>query len=182
MDHFKRFNDTAGHVAGDACLKGIAACLAGTFPEKGVTVARLGGEEFALLAPDAPPETMLAIGERARAAVEAMAWAHPGRSDGASVVTISVGVASVVPGPGLQAADLLRVADAALYESKNSGRNAVTGRPALPLPDRIRPPLRAVSDLIASGQELPFGMIPDFHRGYRNSSIVLQNIATGAQP
>jgi len=94
-----------------------------------VTVARIGGEEFGLIVPDASPEAMLRIGEQARAAVEAMGLAHPGRSDALSLVTISVGVSSVVPSPMLQAADLLRAADEALYESKSRGRNTVSGQP-----------------------------------------------------
>jgi diguanylate cyclase (GGDEF)-like protein len=138
VDCFKAFNDTVGHLAGDACLKRIAACLAGCLaearPDAGVTVARLGGEEFGLIVPDASPEAMLRIGEQARAAVEAMELAHPGRSDALSLVTISVGVSSVVPSPVLQAADLLRAADEALYESKSRGRNTVSGKPVWPAP------------------------------------------------
>lgn len=150
VDHFKRFNDTAGHLAGDACLTAIAGCLTETFREGDVTVARLGGEEFGLLVSDAAPEAMLAVGERARAAVEAMGHVHPGRADGMSVVTVSVGVSSVVPHPELQAADLLRAADEALYESKARGRNAVTGRPVLPPPAGQPAPTQRVGKRIAA--------------------------------
>lgn len=132
VDFFKAFNDTAGHVAGDACLRDIAGCLAELCRDGSATVARLGGEEFALVVPDASSEAMLLLGERARAAVAAMGRPHLGRPDALTVVTISVGVTSVMPFPSLQEADLLRAADEALYLSKSRGRNAVTGRPVRP--------------------------------------------------
>lgn len=122
VDHFKLFNDAAGHAAGDVCLQRIASVIAGCVRGEGDCVARYGGEEFAVLIPGTGHVELGAIAERLRRAVENAAIAHPGR-DGAAV-TISIGaawlpVSSRATSPG----EVMRLADAALYAAKEAGRN-----------------------------------------------------------
>jgi diguanylate cyclase (GGDEF)-like protein len=123
VDHFKRYNDQHGHQAGDECLRQVAEALAASARGGPVLVCRYGGEEFVIVVPDADDAGGIAAGERARAAVAALRLPHP---DGAAaVVTVSVGVASVVPAPGDTREDLVARADAALYRAKALGRNRV---------------------------------------------------------
>ncbi len=123
IDHFKLFNDRYGHVRGDACLRVVGETLSLVALEEAVVVARYGGEEFALLLPGLDIERATAVAEEARLAVEDLLIAHAEASCG--VVTISVGVESVVPEPGQSPADLVEAADLALYAAKRNGRNAV---------------------------------------------------------
>lgn len=133
IDRFKAFNDTHGHVAGDRILREVAGVLA-VQSRPSDRVYRFGGEEFLVLLPGATIIEALAVAERLRAAVEALAipTERSGRVDDDEVVTISVGVAPMHLGdssaaPG--AADgWLKAADAAMYESKVNGRNRVTVR------------------------------------------------------
>ncbi|WP_369069329.1 GGDEF domain-containing protein [Kineococcus terrestris] len=119
VDHFKAFNDRAGHQAGDECLRRVAGAVA-TALRPGDVVARYGGEEFAVLLPGAGAVEALAVARRVRAAVAALGLAHPARPDGREVVTVSVGAARAA---GARAG--LGAADAALYEAKAAGRDAV---------------------------------------------------------
>ncbi|MCU0308391.1 MAG: diguanylate cyclase [Thermoleophilia bacterium] len=116
LDRFKAVNDRFGHLGGDAVLRGAAAILAAR-ARVGEVVARFGGEEFAWILPEADLAAAFAAAERARAAVAAAEVPPAGR------VTISAGVASLVP--GRSAADLLAAADAALYAAKEGGRDQV---------------------------------------------------------
>jgi diguanylate cyclase (GGDEF)-like protein len=122
VDHFKRYNDIYGHLAGDAALRAIAFILASA-GAPAVCAARYGGEEFALLAPGATDHEVARLGEALRRAVEARAIAHAGAPSG--VVTVSVGLASLRPGRGLGIRALIAAADNALYRSKRR-RNTVT--------------------------------------------------------
>ncbi len=128
VDHFKPFNDRHGHGAGDECLRGVAAALAGTVRRPADLVARYGGEELAALLPDTDAVGAGAVAEGMRAAVEALGIAH-GDSPPAGMVTVSVGVATVTPAGGEDPAAgvraLLAAADGALYEAKRTGRNRV---------------------------------------------------------
>ncbi|MEN3372377.1 diguanylate cyclase [Dechloromonas sp. ZS-1] len=121
VDHFKRYNDALGHPAGDVCLQRIAAVLHANGRRAGELVARLGGEEFALLTPmDAAAAFELA--ERIREEVWAADIANPGTPVGR--VSISFGVVSVVPPEsGMAASVLVAQADHALYQAKRKGRN-----------------------------------------------------------
>jgi diguanylate cyclase (GGDEF)-like protein len=124
IDFFKSFNDTAGHQAGDECLRRVAETLLACVQRAGDLVARYGGEEFAVLLPETDAGHALQIANRVRERIEALELEHPASPLGH--VTISVGVASVIPprdgsGPG----DFVRVADAALYDAKRQGRNRV---------------------------------------------------------
>src|SRR5262249_22608605 len=124
IDHFKAYNDTYGHQKGDECLREVAQALRNGLHRPGDLVARYGGEEFALILPGTEAKGALAVAEALRSAVEGMAVPHAGSSS-ASVVTVSVGVGSAMPGDLSTSETLLREADKALYEAKRSGRNRV---------------------------------------------------------
>ena len=124
IDHFKAYNDTYGHGAGDDILTQVAGALRDTLRRPADLVARCGGEEFAIVLPETPHEHALAIGEAIRHAVEGLAVEHC-RSPVSTRVTISAGVASTVPVPEASEAALLAQADHALYEAKRAGRNRV---------------------------------------------------------
>lgn len=126
IDHFKLFNDRYGHVEGDACLRAVGDALSAAALKDAVLVARYGGEEFALLLPGMSYDRALALAEHARRAIEDLDIAHADASCGR--VTISIGVASLVPRPGEPAAHLVEAADFGLYAAKAHGRNTVIGR------------------------------------------------------
>ncbi|HQR45045.1 MAG TPA: two-component regulator propeller domain-containing protein, partial [Thermoanaerobaculia bacterium] len=90
LDFFKSYNDALGHLAGDDCLQRVAEVLAGNASRPGDVAARFGGEEFALLLPDTPPNGARALAEKARTEVVALGLAHPGGADGGTV-TVSAG-------------------------------------------------------------------------------------------
>ena len=121
IDHFKAFNDAFGHQAGDDCLRRVAEALAGGLRRAGDVVARYGGEEFVVLLPSAPAQEAVAIAENLRGRVQALGIPHVAPGPG-SVVTVSAGVAALVPGEG-PPEGLTAAADAALYEAKRLGRN-----------------------------------------------------------
>jgi len=123
VDHFKLFNDSYGHVEGDACLSRLGETLAGIAAEAGGFAARYGGEEFCMLLPTADLARALEIGELIRAAVGDLAIPH--RASAARQVTLSIGVAVARPNPTMQPSDLIEAADAALYAAKHRGRNCV---------------------------------------------------------
>jgi diguanylate cyclase (GGDEF)-like protein len=129
VDHFKKFNDHYGHLAGDACLRAVGESLART--EGAAVVARYGGEEFALLFAAAEMDRALAIAENLRAAIEALRLPHAAAPSGH--VTVSVGVAALRAGGLPSAQALIEAADAALYGAKRRGRNAVVGHAAVEL-------------------------------------------------
>jgi diguanylate cyclase (GGDEF)-like protein len=128
IDHFKPFNDGYGHVPGDACLKKVAGVVRRLVQRAGELVARYGGEEFAVLLPgsDAPHARELA--ETIRLEVELLAIPH-GYSKVAPVVTISAGVAAMIPIYGNTPGELVSAADRALYHAKQTGRNRVSLTP-----------------------------------------------------
>jgi two-component system chemotaxis family response regulator WspR len=124
VDHFKLYNDHLGHPAGDLCLKKTAAVLTGQLKRPADLAARYGGEEFALLLPDTDLAGAMRVGEACRAGLEQLALPHPGAPCG--FVTMSMGVACIVPGEDDTLEELIARADAALYEAKRSGRNQVS--------------------------------------------------------
>ena len=126
VDFFKKFNDSYGHVAGDDCLRAVAAAVAGSVHRTEDLAARYGGEEFAVIMPGADTAGAREVAEAIRMAVVALQIAHAASAIG--VVTISLGAATVYPGQdeGADSTALIRAADALLYQSKTSGRNRVT--------------------------------------------------------
>jgi diguanylate cyclase (GGDEF)-like protein len=123
VDHFKQYNDTFGHMAGDDCLKQVAGALSGTLRQQGDFVARYGGEEFVVVLPACEPAAGLRVAQSLRAAVEkrGIRSASPGRAS----VTVSVGLARTLPDPPESAPAVLGLADTALYQAKVRGRNRV---------------------------------------------------------
>lgn len=124
VDHFKAYNDHYGHPAGDRCLERIAAVLAASLGRPGELIARYGGEEFVVLLPGLPLEAVGPLGERFRSSIHSLGLTHArGGSEG--IVTISLGLATVVPRDGIMPEELLAAADALLYRAKDEGRNRV---------------------------------------------------------
>ena len=128
VDFFKRFNDSTGHLAGDACLQRLASTLRSGVRRPGELVARYGGEEFAVLLPNADRESAQAVAESLRHGVERLGLPHPD-SPVCSYVTLSLGVATLVPRKGSKPDELLRRADQALYRAKEAGRDQVVLAP-----------------------------------------------------
>ena len=120
VDHFKRYNDSLGHVAGDECLKHVARILGGAALRAGDLVARYGGEEFIGVLPDTSLPQALDRAEALRTAIEGEAIPHPS----AGVLTISLG-ASTTFSRRTTVEQLVAAADRALYEAKSTGRNRV---------------------------------------------------------
>jgi diguanylate cyclase (GGDEF)-like protein len=123
VDHFKQYNDTYGHMAGDDCLKKVAGALSGTLRRQGDFVARYGGEEFVVVLPSCEPAAGLRVAQSLRAAVEKLAIRSA--SPAGAPVTVSVGMASTFPDPPESAPAVLGLADTALYRAKARGRNRV---------------------------------------------------------
>lgn len=123
VDFFKKFNDSYGHVAGDECLQAVAGAIARCVGRPGDLAARYGGEEFAVIMSDTDTAGAMEVAEAIRNAVVALQIPHA--ASAIDVVTLSLGVATVYPGkdPHIASPDLIRQADALLYQSKNNGRN-----------------------------------------------------------
>jgi diguanylate cyclase (GGDEF)-like protein len=122
VDHFKLFNDTYGHLAGDEVLRSVARALANGC-RGGDQVYRYGGEEFLLVLPAQSLEGGHRSAERLRAAVEALNIPHS--ASPSKRITVSMGVAMLAAGEGKSAAAWVKQADAALYRAKGLGRNRV---------------------------------------------------------
>ena len=124
VDEFKAYNDHFGHQAGDDCLRCVGAVLRACAQRSGDLAARYGGEEFVVILPGVGREEGLTLAENIRKTVQAQGLQHTETSP-AGVVTVSVGIASCTPHPGDSPEDLLKAADAAMYEAKRRGRNKV---------------------------------------------------------
>ena len=124
VDHFKLYNDTLGHAAGDACLQQVAAALQSRALRATDLAARYGGEEFVLLFADTPLETALKMAESIRTLIEALELPHP-RSSTSAWLTVSVGVASAVPTQYDRLDEFFVAADRMMYAAKEAGRNRV---------------------------------------------------------
>lgn len=119
IDHFKKFNDRFGHSAGDTVLKSVAQTLQSMI-RKADLVARIGGEEFAIILPGINFEEAKDVAERMRCLIEAQKCSYEGLH---LKVTVSIGFAQLLPGE--DSASLTKRSDAALYSSKEAGRNCV---------------------------------------------------------
>jgi diguanylate cyclase (GGDEF)-like protein len=124
IDHFKNFNDSYGHQAGDECLRRVAAAIGDSVGRATDLAARYGGEEFAVVLPGTDVEGAELVAEKIRAAVAGLAIAHKASAAG-EVVTISLGVAGAAAANCASPAQLIAAADRALYQAKQQGRNRV---------------------------------------------------------
>jgi diguanylate cyclase (GGDEF)-like protein len=135
LDHFKSFNDTYGHDAGDVVLRETGSCLT-----KGIRaedfVCRFGGEEFVVILPTADLAASRARAERLRSKMRELAIMYQGKSLG--IVTISVGVAAF-PEHGSSPKELMAAADGALYQAKRGGRDQVVVASAQAVEQVMRP-------------------------------------------
>jgi two-component system chemotaxis family response regulator WspR len=123
IDCFKIYNDTFGHLAGDLCLKKAAAVLTEHLKRPADVAARYGGEEFAIVLPDTGLDGAMLIANACRAHIEQLAIENPQAPSG--IVTMSIGLACVVPSKDGSAETLVASADKALYAAKSDGRNRV---------------------------------------------------------
>jgi len=121
IDHFKRFNDTFGHDAGDFVLSAVARAITGNIRPSDIA-CRYGGEELAVVLPEAPLECALERAEKLRVAIQGTNLTH--RAQSLPGPTASFGVAAY-PAHGANLADLVKAADRALYRAKQEGRNRV---------------------------------------------------------
>ena len=126
IDFFKIYNDSLGHQAGDDCLRLVAQALVSCATRPLDLVARYGGEEFVAVLGGANIHDALVVAERMRGAVQDLRIDHPGSSH--SVVTVSVGIASMTPQDGQDSESVVKAADEALYYAKAAGRNCVVFR------------------------------------------------------
>ena len=124
VDHFKLYNDTYGHQAGDNCLQQVAQAISHQAKRPADLVARYGGEEFAVILPNTPSEGALAVAETIRQEIHSLKIAHA-QSRVSEYVTLSLGVVSIVPTQGFSPEDLISNADKALYKAKEQGRDRI---------------------------------------------------------
>jgi diguanylate cyclase (GGDEF)-like protein/PAS domain S-box-containing protein len=124
VDHFKLYNDTLGHAAGDLCLQQVAAALQSRALRSTDLAARYGGEEFVLLFAETALDTAVALAEAIRAQVEGLQLAHP-RSPTSGWLTVSIGVASITPTQSDRIEQFFVAADRMMYAAKEAGRNRV---------------------------------------------------------
>jgi diguanylate cyclase (GGDEF)-like protein len=122
LDCFKSYNDTYGHQAGDQCLKSVASAISRCAKRPADLVARYGGEEFAIILPNTNEFGALHVAEEIRDQVNALKIPHKG-STVREFVTLSLGVASIIPDHNIPTAVLIKAADEALYQAKREGRD-----------------------------------------------------------
>jgi two-component system chemotaxis family response regulator WspR len=123
VDNFKAYNDHYGHPAGDICLRTVAATAATAIRRPGDLLARYGGEEFAVILPGTYTDGAAKVAEDIRQRIEAKGLPHAASPLG--YVTVSIGVACIVPTPNAVLEQLTARADAALYMAKRAGRNRI---------------------------------------------------------
>jgi diguanylate cyclase (GGDEF)-like protein/PAS domain S-box-containing protein len=124
VDHFKLYNDSLGHPAGDACLQQVAQAIASHALRPTDLAARYGGEEFVLLFAETDTDSAYLLAESIRAHVESLHLPHP-RSPTSPWITVSIGVSTILPQQLDSTESLFVAADRAMYVAKESGRNQV---------------------------------------------------------
>jgi len=124
IDYFKNYNDTYGHIAGDACLQQVANCINSSFNRSGDLVARYGGEEFVVLFSNIDKDTSLKLAENMRNNIADLKLEHCS-SNVSKFITVSVGVTTVTPNKKTLSTSVIGNADKALYTAKDKGRNNV---------------------------------------------------------
>jgi len=122
VDYFKRYNDCYGHQAGDICLVKVASSAAQAVKRSSDVFARYGGEEFAAILPNTDAAGAIAVAESMRQAIRDLAIPHE-QSDVSAIVTVSMGIATVIPSLGTSPDELVAKADRALYDAKRQGRD-----------------------------------------------------------
>ena len=122
IDHFKKFNDSYGHIAGDKCLQMVAATLKSSIERETDIVARYGGEEFIIILPDTDEKGAMILGELIRKKIEDLAIPHI-ESETSKYVTVSVGIITIDSTDLISADQALKLVDEALYIAKEKGRN-----------------------------------------------------------
>ena len=125
IDFFKKYNDVYGHIEGDNCLRIITAALSGAMSREGDFVARYGGEEFAVVLPNTDEIGARAVANKLLECVRKLHIPHE-KSDASNCVTISIGFTTINLQYEINAVDCIRIADKALYMSKQNGRNQYT--------------------------------------------------------
>ena len=124
IDYFKLYNDTYGHADGDECLKRVAKILKGALQNETDFISRIGGEEFVALLPGVDESRATGLAEHMDRKLKKAGLTHATSPLG-DYVTVSIGIASVIPGQGSTALSLFKAADKALYSAKARGRNQV---------------------------------------------------------
>ncbi len=124
IDHFKLYNDTYGHLEGDRTLQAVAKVIDATLKRPADLVARFGGEEFAVVLPATGRAGAMALAKEIKDTVEQLAIEHRACRV-APIVTISLGLATIVPDAGILPHNLVKAADKALYKAKSAGRNTI---------------------------------------------------------
>ena len=124
VDYFKCYNDAYGHQAGDDCLQKIAQAINANVRRTGDLATRYGGEEFAVIMPSTDHHQAAKVAEKIQRTMLDLQIEHH-HSDVANQVTLSIGIASAIPKPTCRPANLVKVADKALYEAKVNGRNQI---------------------------------------------------------
>jgi diguanylate cyclase (GGDEF)-like protein len=124
VDCFKQYNDYYGHQTGDDCLKQVAIALKNTIKRTGDLVARYGGEEFAAILPNTDAKGALHLAEQMRLSVARLSIPHA-NSVVSSLVTISLGIASLIPNKNTSQKRIIELADRALYQAKQQGRDRI---------------------------------------------------------
>ncbi|HHT63339.1 MAG TPA: diguanylate cyclase [Clostridia bacterium] len=128
IDSFKLFNDTYGHLSGDQCLESVATAIKSVIRRPGDLVARFGGEEFIVLLLNTSEEGAAKVAENIRKKVENLEIKNEAVG---SVITVSLGVAAVIPNDDMRPDELINGADIALYQAKKEGRNRVVRQSVL---------------------------------------------------
>ncbi len=124
IDYFKLYNDTYGHQLGDRCLQEVAQCINNSIKRPADVVARYGGEEFAVILPNTDMEGAVILAEIIGSAIRKLEIPHSS-SPVSSCVTISTGVATLIPEPNSDFHEIIILADKALYQAKIAGRDRV---------------------------------------------------------
>ncbi|MEH2078864.1 MAG: diguanylate cyclase [Nostoc sp.] len=122
IDYFKQYNDTYGHATGDDCLRFIAKAFKQSVKRSGDLVARYGGEEFVVILPNTASDGAFYVAQEIHKALEQLNITHAA-SAVKHHVTLSIGIATVIPTPNIVPLDLIEAADQALYQAKANGRN-----------------------------------------------------------
>lgn len=124
VDYFKAYNDAFGHLEGDEALRQVAKAIRANSSRPSDLPARYGGEEFALVLPNTSPGGARLLAEKLRQTIASMNIPHIAPSQGSSL-TVSIGLATVVPQVGSHSRQLIQSADQGLYAAKHNGRNRV---------------------------------------------------------